>query len=182
MFLWYTSYKSNGVLILAIDFKAPKISFIVTCYNKEPFIQECLLSITEQTYLNKELIVVDDCSTDNSLEIIEKFKDSVPDIPFKIIKNETNKGQLATFIEGIKVAEGEFVTLTDGDDVLFSDFAAAHIKTHLSTTAALTSARQIEIDERGTIHSFMSSDCPFLKPCDFSQNVKFTPDMFSGDF
>lgn len=180
--LWYTTCKSKEVFILAIDFKVPKISFIVTCYNKESFIQECLLSIKEQTYLNKELIVVDDCSTDNSLEIIEKFKDSIPDIPFKIIKNETNIGQLASFIEGIKASEGEFVTLTDGDDVLFSDFAAAHIKTHLSTTAALTSARQIEIDEKGTVHSFKSSDCPFLKPCDFSQNVKFTPEMFSGDF
>lgn len=167
---------------MAIDFKAPKISFIVTCYNKAAFIEECLLSIKEQSYLNKELIVIDDCSTDNSLEILEKFKSENHALPVKLIKNETNKGQLASFIEGIKLAEGEFVTLTDGDDVLFSDFAAAHIKTHLATTVALTSARQIEIDEKGTVHSFNSSDCPFLTPCNFSENIKFTPEMFSSDY
>ena len=167
---------------MTIDFKIPKISFIVTCFNKAIFIEECLTSIKEQSYENREIIVVDDKSSDNSVEIVEKFISQNPDIKITLIKNEVNKGQLSSFIEGVKAADGEFVTLTDGDDVLLKEFAAAHIKTHLTTTVAMTSARQIEIDENGVIHSFVSSDCPFLKGCDFKENVHFSPDMFSNDF
>lgn len=167
---------------MTIEFQTPKISFIVTCYNKERFIQESLLSIKEQTWNDKELIIVDDYSTDNSLDIIEKFKNENPELQIKIVKNDKNIGQLASFLKGLKAAEGEFVTLTDGDDVLFSEFASAHINTHLHTTVALTSARQIEIDEEGTVHSFVSSDCPFVELKDFSENVKFYPQMFSSDF
>lgn len=167
---------------MTIKFLTPKISFIVTCYNKALYLKECLLSIKEQTYLNKEIIVVDDCSTDESLSLIENFKVENSDIEVKIVRNEKNLGQLASFLNGVKVADGEFVTLTDGDDVLFSDFAAAHIKTHLDTTVALTSARQIEIDSEGIVHSLKSPDCPFLSLENFSENVRFSSDMFSGDF
>lgn len=167
---------------MTIKFSTPKISFIVTCYNKALYLKECLLSIKEQSYVNKEIVVVDDCSSDESVSVIENFKAENPDIDVKIVRNKQNVGQLTSFFNGVKVADGEFVTLTDGDDVLFSEFAAAHIKTHLNTTVALTSARQIEIDEDGTVHSMKSSDCPFLSLENFSENVKFTPDMFSTDF
>ncbi len=167
---------------MTIKFSTPKISFIVTCYNKALYLKECLLSIKEQTYENKEIVIVDDCSTDESFSVIEKFKEENHDIEVKIVKNEKNIGQLASFLNGLKVANGEFVTLTDGDDVLFAEFAAAHIKTHLNTTVALTSARQIEIDEKGTIHSLKSSDCPFISLKDFAENIKFSPSMFSTDF
>lgn len=167
---------------MTIKFSTPKISFIVTCYNKALYLKECLLSIKEQTYENKEIVVVDDCSTDESFSVIEKFKEENHDIEVKIVKNEKNIGQLASFLNGLKVANGEFVTLTDGDDVLFAEFAAAHIKTHLNTTVALTSARQIEIDEKGTIHSLKSSDCPFISLKNFAENIKFSPSMFSTDF
>ncbi len=167
---------------MTIKFSTPKISFIVTCYNKALYLKECLLSIKEQSYVNKEIVVVDDCSSDESVSVIENFKAENPDIDVKIVRNKQNVGQLTSFLNGVKVADGEFVTITDGDDVLFSEFAAAHIKTHLNTTVALTSARQIEIDEDGTVHSMKSSDCPFLSLENFSENVKFTPDMFSTDF
>ena len=167
---------------MTIKFSTPKISFIVTCYNKALYLKECLLSIKEQSYVNKEIVVVDDCSSDESVSVIENFKAENPDIDIKIVRNKQNVGQLTSFLNGVKVADGEIVTLTDGDDVLFSEFAAAHIKTHLNTTVALTSARQIEIDEDGTVHSMKSSDCPFLSLKNFSENVKFTPDMFSTDF
>ena len=160
----------------------PKISFIATCFNKEKFIEDCLLSIKNQAYENKEIIVVDDCSTDNSAEIIEKFRENCSEIPVKIIKNKKNKGQLSSFLEGVKIAEGEFVTLTDGDDVLCREFASAHIKTHLNTAVAMTSCRQIEIDENGVIHSLKSPDCPFINFSDFSENVKFESCIFSKDF
>ena len=163
---------------MTIKFSTPKISFIVTCYNKALYLKECLLSIKEQSYLNREIVVVDDCSSDESVSVVEKFMAENPDVDVKFVQNKKNSGQLASFLNGVKVADGEFVTLTDGDDVLFSDFAAAHIKTHLNTTVALTSARQIEIDENGVVHSMKSSDCPFLSLKNFSENVNSRPRCF----
>ena len=160
----------------------PKISFIVTCFNKEKFIEDCLLSIKNQTYSNKELIVIDDCSTDNSFEILKNFDKNCTDFTVKIIRNEKNQGQLASFLNGLENAEGEFVTLTDGDDILCREFASAHVKTHLNTVVALTSCRQIEIDEKNVIHSLKSTDCPFVTLSDFSENVKFESGIFSKDF
>ena len=160
----------------------PKISFIVTCYNKEKFIEDCLLSIKNQSYPHKELIVVDDCSTDGSFEILKNFEKNCTDLTVKIIRNERNKGQLASFLNGLENAEGEFVTLTDGDDMLCREFAAAHIKTHLNTVVAMTSCRQIEIDENNVVHSLKSTDCPFVNLSDFSENVKFENNIFSKDF
>ena len=73
-------------MTLAVEFQTPKISFIVTCFNKALFIRECLLSIKEQTYLNREIIVVNDFSTDESLNIVEQFAKENQDITVKIIK------------------------------------------------------------------------------------------------
>ena len=168
--------------MLENNINLPKISFIVTCFNKEKFIEDCLLSIKNQSYENKEIIVIDDCSADNSGEILNNFEKNCSEVPVKIIKNEQNKGQLASFLEGVKAAEGEFVTLTDGDDILCREFAAAHIKTHLNTVVAMTSCRQIEIDENSVIHSLKSTDCPFITLSDFSENVKFESCIFSKDF
>ena len=85
---------------MTIKFSTPKISFIVTCYNKALYLKECLLSIKEQTYINKEIVVVDDCSRDESLSVIENFKVENPEIEIKIVKNEKNSGQLASFLNG----------------------------------------------------------------------------------
>ena len=55
--------------------KSPKISIIVNCHNGEKYLKENILSIKKQSYKNWELIFYDNCSSDNSLKIIKKFKD-----------------------------------------------------------------------------------------------------------
>lgn len=147
-------------------FDLPKVSFIVVCHNFEDYILECLKSIKNQSYKNTEIIIVDDVSTDKSHEIIEEFAKKNGAV---FIKNPRNIGQLASFLEGLKYANGEFVCQIDGDDVLFEDYALVHVDTHLNANVAMTSSGQIEIDEKDVIHSFNSAES--------SQNIEETIEL-----
>lgn len=91
-----------------------KVSIIITAYNVEKYISKTIQSVLNQTYKNIECIVVEDKSTDNTLNIIKQF-------PVKIIEHQTNKGAGWARFNGIKEATGEYVMLLDGDDWLEND-------------------------------------------------------------
>lgn len=92
------------------------VSFIVTSYNYAKYISETIESIKNQTYKDFEIIVVDDFSIDNSVEILEKTEG------IKLIKHKQNKGQLAAIISGLKEANGEFVSIIDSDDKIEPEY------------------------------------------------------------
>ena len=98
------------------------VSFIVTSYNYSEYIEQTIESIKSQSYKDFEIIVVDDFSTDNSVEILEKIKG------IKLVKHLSNNGQLAAIISGLKVATGEFVSIIDSDDVLNVDYASTMLE------------------------------------------------------
>lgn len=141
----------------------PKVSFIVITHNFSKFVCDCLNSIKNQTYKNFEIIVVDDCSEDNTVKIIEEFISNNKSFEISFIKNEKNLGQFSSFIIGLKQANGQFICAIDGDDVLFPDYAAIHIEAHLKTPVALTSCYQAEIDSNNIIHSLCSNESPVVK-------------------
>ncbi len=90
------------------------ISVIMSNYNTpEEFLRPAIESILNQTYQNFEFIIIDDCSTDNSLSIIESYSDK----RIKIIKNEINLGITKSLNKGLKAAKGEFVARMDADDI-----------------------------------------------------------------
>lgn len=141
----------------------PKVSFIVITHNFSKFVCDCLNSIKKQTYKNFEIIVVDDCSEDDTRVKIEEFISANQLAEISFIKNEKNIGQLASFIEGLKKANGQFICAIDGDDVLFPDYTSLHIEAHLKTPVALTSCYQAEIDSNNIIHSLCSNESPSIK-------------------
>ncbi len=143
--------------------KLPKVSFIVITHNFEKFVCDCLTSIKNQTYKNFEIIVVDDVSKDSTRDKIKSFINENPDMQIKFIENENNIGQLAAFLTGLKAATGELVSAIDGDDVLFPEYCAMHVETHLKTSVALTTCRQAEIDENNVIHTLNSIESPRQK-------------------
>ena len=145
----------------------PKVSFIVITHNFSQFVCDCLNSIKNQTYENYEIIVVDDLSKDDTADKIQNFINENPNIQIKFIKNENNIGQLASFLEGLKQASGEFICSIDGDDVLFPEYCAIHVETHLNCSVALTSCQQVEIDENNTIHTLNSIESPNKKKENF---------------
>lgn len=90
------------------------ISVVMTNYNTpELFLREAIESILNQTYSNFEFIIVDDCSTDKSLSVIESYKDE----RIKIIKNFKNIGLTKSLNIALKVCKGEFIARMDSDDI-----------------------------------------------------------------
>lgn len=150
----------------------PKVSFIVVTHNFSNFVCDCLMSIKNQTYKNYEIIVVDDVSKDDTCEKIQNFINGNSNLDIKFIKNEQNKGQLASFLEGLKEASGQFICAVDGDDVLFPEFCAVHIETHMKTSVAMTTCQQAEIDDNNIIHTLCSVDSPRKKEEKFSVENK----------
>ena len=89
------------------------VSVIVPTYNRANLISETIESILNQTYKNFELIIVDDGSTDNTEEVIRKFKDS----RIKYIKTDNWGGPARPRNTGIKKAKGEYIAFCDDDDI-----------------------------------------------------------------
>ncbi|WOK08137.1 glycosyltransferase [Imperialibacter roseus] len=95
------------------------VSIILVCYNQEQFVAEAIESVFEQSYGNIQLIIVDDCSTDNSQYVIREAIKGRPEIQF--IANSENAGNCAAFNSGMVMATGEFIIDLAGDDVLLAD-------------------------------------------------------------
>ncbi len=95
----------------------PLISIIIPNYNNAIYLEHCLDSILTQTYPNLEIIISDDCSTDTSREIIEKYAQKFSNI--KPILLDTNIGVTVNRIQAIDNATGEFITTIDSDDYYY---------------------------------------------------------------
>ncbi|KAG4082298.1 nucleotide-diphospho-sugar transferase [Neocallimastix lanati (nom. inval.)] len=96
------------------------LSIIVPVYNTGPYLDRCIKSILNQTFKDYELIIVDDASTDNSLEILKKYKET--DDRIKIIHLEINKGPGGARNIGIDNVEGEYIGFVDSDDYIDERF------------------------------------------------------------
>lgn len=94
-----------------------RFSVIISAYNIEKYIKRAIDSVLSQTFNDYELIVVNDCSTDKTLEKIKEYNDE----RIILIENENNKGLGAVRNIGIEKATGEFIIHLDGDDTLFED-------------------------------------------------------------
>lgn len=93
----------------------PKVSVIVPNYNHAPYLKQRLDSIFNQTFQDLEVIILDDCSTDNSKEIIEQYQ-SNPKVSH-IVYNETNSGSpFKQWAKGFDLAQGEFIWIAESDD------------------------------------------------------------------
>ena len=93
--------------------KKPLVTVIMSVYNEEQFVQDAIQSILDQTYANFELIIIDDYSTDKSLEICKSFKDS----RIRIYSKTNEQRHLAASRNiAIEIAKGEYIINQDADD------------------------------------------------------------------
>lgn len=100
----------------------PKVSIIVPCYNVELYVEQCLESLVNQTFKDIEIICVDDCGTDNTMEVVQRF--AVRDKRIKIVKNSENSGLSASRNNGIKHSSAEYIMCCDSDDFYAPDMCA----------------------------------------------------------
>jgi len=92
----------------------PLVSVVMSVYNAEKYLDESIQSILSQTYSNFEFIIINDGSTDESLEIIERYAEKDNRI---IVISRENRGLIASLNEGIKKAKGKYIARMDADDI-----------------------------------------------------------------
>ena len=90
----------------------PEVSIIIPTYNSEAYVAQAIESVLHQTYVNFEIILVDDASTDSTLEIVNNFDDK----RLRVISNKQNRGVSYARNCGIKAAKGNWIALLDSDD------------------------------------------------------------------
>lgn len=100
------------------------VSIIMPAYNSAEYIYESIKSVQEQTYVNWELIVVDDCSTDGTDSVVRSFSDD----RIVYVKNEKNMGAAVSRNRALKLAKGKWVAFLDGDDVWLPEKLEKQIK------------------------------------------------------
>lgn len=102
------------------------ISVIIPIYNSERWLERCIMSVTNQTYRNLEIILVNDGSSDKSLEICEKFKKSDNRI---VLINKENEGVSKARNDGLKLSNGRYIMFVDSDDWIEHDMCEILINT-----------------------------------------------------
>ena len=91
----------------------PKLTVLMPVYNAAKYVGEAIESILNQTFRDFEFLIINDGSTDNSLEVIESYKD----LRIKLVNNEKNLGLSRTLNKGIELSEGEYIARMDADDI-----------------------------------------------------------------
>src|ERR1700748_2916719 len=97
---------------------SPLVSVLMTAYNREKYIEEAIESVLASSYTNLELIIVDDCSKDNTVEIARSYEARDPRV--KVFINEKNLGDYPNRNRAASLAKGEYIKYVDSDDVMFT--------------------------------------------------------------
>ena len=131
------------------------VSIVITAYNVEKWIKECVASACRQTHRNIEILVVEDCSTDSTREILH----GIADARVTVLCNKENIGAGASRRRGIEAANGEYILLLDGDDWLEEDFIATLYKKAVETGAEIVSGGIKIIHDNGAWEACSYGNC-----------------------
>lgn len=142
------------------------VSIIITTYNRaEKLKNMALASAINQwtTFRDYEIIVVDDCSTDNTMDVVKEISSEFPEVPISYIKHETNKYVGAARNTGVKYARGEYIVFIDDDDIIMSNFLlvmtsfVTNFKDHFKDKLVVTGQRAIRRPS-GSVKFYSLSD------------------------
>jgi len=144
-----------------------KFSIIIPAYNSEKFIGECLNSILSQTYKNVEIIVVNDCSTDNTLKVLEQYENIV------ILSTPINSRQGAARNIGLERCTGDYILFVDSDDSLYDSEVLFKIADKINNTnypdlmylgLKIVGRRKLELipNEENTKKEYRLAENPFI--------------------
>lgn len=110
----YDKIDTNPIQIKGEQNEQPKITVIIPAFNSESGISVALRSLIKQTWTNLEIIVVDDCSPDNTANVVKEWMQK--DDRITLLQTETNSGPYVARNIALNQASGEFVTINDADD------------------------------------------------------------------
>ena len=120
------------------------VSIIIPAYNVEDYLGELLDSLCNQTYKNLEIILVNDGSTDHTLEICNEYASR--DNRIKVV-NQTNAGQAAARNNGLETSSGDYVYFVDGDDIVRTDTISVLMKNLINNDADISSCEYIKFSD-----------------------------------
>ena len=149
-----------------------KVSVIIPFYNVENYIKQCLDSVLSQTLYDIEVIMINDASTDNTLELVQKYADS--DKRIKIIDLKERKGQGFARNKGIEAAEAEYIVFVDSDDFIEKNMLELLYKSAKINDTDITMCLVDEYDDIN--NKYISSDYYSLKVLE-----KFANKVFSAE-
>jgi len=118
---------TDAVLLVIVPELLPLVSVAAINYNNSRTVVETLESIRNQSYNNIELIVIDDCSTENDVEVIQGWLETY-ERPYKFIKHAVNRGISATYNSGLYAASGKYFTTIDTDDAMLPGRITAQVQ------------------------------------------------------
>src|SRR5436190_1079119 len=104
----------------------PSVSIIIANYNGEKYLATCLLSVLRSSYSEREILVIDDGSTDKSIAILEKF--SKGNVQVKLLRNKKNIGAAASRNKAVSFAKGDIIVFLDNDTEVDKDWLVEMIK------------------------------------------------------
>lgn len=129
-----------------------EISILIPLYNVEKYVEKCLLSVLNNTFINKaEVIIVNDCTPDKSAFIAKKILDSYPNVKSKIINHPVNRGLAATRQTALEAATGKYIVIIDSDDWIEPDYIEKLYLKAEETGADLVRCGYTEYKEKETI-------------------------------
>lgn len=120
-----------------------KVSIIVPIYNSEKYLEKCLESLVNQTLSNIEIILVDDCSTDNSKQICNRYLERYENIV--LIKNSVNKGPSESRNLAINISRGKYIGFVDSDDWVDIDMYKTLYNYAISKSCDMVICKMIEV-------------------------------------
>ncbi|TGY42452.1 glycosyltransferase family 2 protein [Clostridium sartagoforme] len=123
------------------------ISIITPTYNCGKFIEETIESVMKQSYKNWEMIIVDDCSTDNTKEVVDKYTIKDKRIKYHIL--EQNSGAAVTRTKAMELASGNYIAFLDSDDLWTEDKLSRQLEFMKKNNYAFTCTAYSQIDEAG---------------------------------
>lgn len=132
--------------VIAMD-KKSLISVIIPVYNTEKHLRKCLDSVIGQSYDNLEIIVVDDCSTDSSPQILEEY--AAKDSRIKVLRHDVNSGLFQARLTGMEAASGDYFAFLDSDDYISLDYYRALIYRAVETESDITVGKIVHEDSSG---------------------------------
>lgn len=127
--------------------EAELVSIIVPAYNSEDFIDETIDSVINQTYEKWELIIIDDCSTDATIDIINEYANK--DSRIRLFEQEKNMGTAVARNTAVKKARGEYLAFLDSDDLWKKDKLTKQLTFMKKNNYPFTSTSYEEVDEYG---------------------------------
>lgn len=128
----------------------PKVQVCVPCYNCEDTIARTLKSIIKQSYKNLEIIVVDNCSTDNSINVIETVIENIDKPKIQLVRNESNIGGCGNFNKCLNLANAEYVCIYHSDDMYKPNIVEEQVRfmeSHKDVALVFTAADIIDDDD-----------------------------------